>query len=126
MRISEDRLNAIAACAQQATPGPWRLGRDDSYHTVETLEGGLVSESIENARDATFIANSRQDVVDMLTEIRHAHDLIAKLWRVAEPTDHAVHDAIRQANYGGMIFARTDRGTSESATERTEAPDQVS
>lgn len=73
--ITAERLSQIEAEADAATPGPWRrqvsaCDHEDDTHTAIKGGGGLLSDCIEREEDATFIANARQNIPDLIAEVR--------------------------------------------------------
>jgi len=113
-------LLAIERRVLDATSGPWGIYLDPrQVSTVYSVSSGPAAEGYNMPggdfdsgdgmieEDATFIAHAREDVPALIAEVRRAHALIVKLWKVANPTDYPVHDAIRQAGYGSMIFEAT-------------------
>jgi|GEM_PF-2864709 len=117
-------LDAIEARANAASPMPWAFYDDDLWRGVTAEQLAAYDAAAERGddpewpggadqvfhgdpkvvEDAEFVAHARGDVPALTAEVRRAHALIVKLWKVANPTDYPVHDAIRQAGYGSMIF----------------------
>lgn len=88
-----EQLATYDTAAERGDDPEWPEGADQVFHGDPKV-----------AADAEFIARAREDVPALTAEVRRAHALIVKLWKVANPTDYPVHDAIRQAGYGSMIF----------------------
>ena len=75
--MDEQRLTEIEAREKAATPGPWR--EDHSLVALELVHQqrfgkGNMSKAEADAyrKDAAFIAHARQDVPDLLAEVREA------------------------------------------------------
>ena len=66
-----DRLEEIRQRAEAATPGPWKTVTHEEYSTVDVDEQGgeniaMVGSAIA---DADFIANAREDIPHLLSEV---------------------------------------------------------
>ncbi|TFW33738.1 hypothetical protein E4O92_05805 [Massilia horti] len=77
--ISEKRLLEIESRANRATPAPWKSyveGRDHTSGTSFIMtgtpeqRGGDIELSGATVADQDFIASARQDVVDLVNEVR--------------------------------------------------------
>lgn len=66
--MNDETLDAIEACANAATPGPWEHGGNDGLVWPERV-GDPVSASTE-PEDADFIAAARTDVPALVAEVR--------------------------------------------------------
>jgi hypothetical protein len=76
--LDERRIAAIAARADGAESGPWKAmleGRDHSSGSscVLTKDGGIDFDGASDA-DIEFIANARQDVLYLVSELRRVVD----------------------------------------------------
>lgn len=59
--MTDERLNDIAARAEKATPGPWGEGAPGNPR---------VYGPINNKGDRSFVAHSRQDIPELLAEVK--------------------------------------------------------
>jgi hypothetical protein len=78
-RLSDDELYAIEARCNAATPGPWRSfveGRDHTSGSSFIMTGPVESRGPDielmgaTPGDQDFIAHARQDVPQLLAELR--------------------------------------------------------
>lgn len=84
--MDEKRLKEIEERAAKATPGPWTTaGIDRRPYISNTLRVQDTNfwnlANFINAEDASFIAASRQDITDLLAEVKRLRGL---LFRVLE------------------------------------------
>jgi hypothetical protein len=77
--LSEGRLREIEERCQAATEGPWSVNKGESYegcpfcHVDGWEDHGEEWMNLDLA-DAMFVANARQDVPDLLAEVRRLRD----------------------------------------------------
>ena len=79
--MTDDELSDIAARANAATPGPWRVG----HYGVET-DDDVICDLFDNSGDDTlvlpdciFIANSIMDIPALIAEVRRLQEVNAHL-----------------------------------------------
>lgn len=83
-----ERLSEIEAREKAATPGPWTLRRRPPYNSADfdgrvSSRSGLVCERWPNGnlrewgRNGAFIGHARQDVPDLLEEVRRLQVAVA-------------------------------------------------
>ena len=91
--MTEERLAAIKARAEAATPGPWRVGYDGD---VLSAKGRCVVSSIHDdedrmprEHDAAFIAAAREDVTALLTEVERLR--AREEWLAGQVAAHSEH-----------------------------------
>ncbi len=86
--LSQERLDAIRARAETATPGPWqawRLGETIAYQVegprrlCEYDSRSAVFFNGLTRNDAMFIAHARQDISDLLAEIERLQSLLRSM-----------------------------------------------
>ena len=85
--MTEQELAEIRQRANAATPGPWKNfktgytknGRTDgeALECVKNLEGDITFAI--DAVDADFIAHARQDIPDLLAEVKRLNEVNARL-----------------------------------------------
>lgn len=83
-RLTPERIAEIEAREQAATEGPWLPGR----HTPETVwneNREIIAVHIKNKHNIPFIANARQDVPDLLNEVKRLQADNQKLREALEP-----------------------------------------
>mgnify|MGYP003543546260 CR=1 FL=1 len=90
--LTEERLQEIEARAAKATEGPWDRGSNlcaissphrSVAHVEFPLEYGMPRTPDEQAKhDAAFIRNSRQDIPDLVAEVRRLRE--AQQWRTMD------------------------------------------
>jgi hypothetical protein len=75
-RITPETLATIRQRTESATAGPWTTqGR-----YVIGADGIITAASYENAIDAAFIANARQDIPMLLAEIERLQSILEPLY----------------------------------------------
>jgi len=79
--MTSDELQAIKACAERATPGPWHY---DSYRTVFRASGPADDDICtvpqrERSADAVFIALAREDIPHLLAEVERLSNELDEL-----------------------------------------------
>lgn len=94
--LSDERIAEIRAREQAATPGPWEVeGKShmafacivssSQYDPINDRQRrivkmcGIASPAGEGSNNASFIANARQDVPDLLTEVTRLRSRVARL-----------------------------------------------
>lgn len=98
MMLSDARINEIKNRCEAATPGPWYEGfiDNDGEGPIPPELSGEIFTAAEGEHDqeictcwmlggdSQFIANARQDIPDLLTELSHSHKENAMLWKVLD------------------------------------------
>ena len=79
-------IEAIEARASKASPAPWECDRNDSlrwpvYIVTKNYKQGL---GFFAPADAKFIAHSRQDVRDLIAEVKRLREALGKLNKTLE------------------------------------------
>lgn len=113
--MNEADLSTIEARAIVATAGPWRVsnaldiigGRTNLEHITD---GGIIT-----LEDAEFIAAARQDVPDLLTEVRGLRAIIHDL--LNNPVTRDVTEAV-VIRHGGVVGTNTTPPAEVKATYR--------
>lgn len=99
MTITKERLAEIKARCDAATPGPWTSDLDEGSLRDA---GGHILGYVRSDQDREFLAQVRQDVPDLVTEIEQLRTLVKSaihsrdcLWcgapYVDESKRHAIH-----------------------------------
>ena len=75
--LTDEQLDAIAARANAAQPGPWLRYTQSDHASLRSSNGEMVAGTfgwewggIEHEADADFIAHAREDVPALLAEVR--------------------------------------------------------
>lgn len=74
------RLQEIKERCEKATPGPWELNEKDDYWDIRAGKEPVVSCGMEGEvtigiEDAKFVANSREDILWLLSQLEQGHQL---------------------------------------------------
>lgn len=89
--MTEERIAAIKARAEAATPGPWKAGKDDfTKNIIEAAKdrGTIIVQRRDDSNmfwssyipikqifaDAAFIAHAREDIPALLDEVERLRD----------------------------------------------------
>jgi hypothetical protein len=74
--LDAEELQAIAARAEAATPGPWR-SEGVWFEIGEPGEHGF--DNMASAEDAAFIAHARSDIPRLLAEVERLQTVVERL-----------------------------------------------
>jgi len=72
---NDQRIAEIEARCELATPGPWKLGEDE---TIEA-ESDCIACRLNTRQDAEFIANARTDIPYLLGQLAERDKEIERL-----------------------------------------------
>jgi glutathione S-transferase len=113
--MTEDRIAAIRARLEAATPGPWTIWDDpldieicnDDYsathmHAVAKLEN--ISPQVK--RNAQFIAQAPEDIAYLLAELDKARETNTRLNRRATKAEAFVGKSVEELRGKGLSFGR--------------------
>lgn len=94
--MTEEQLHAIQQRAEQATDGPWEAwvpdseledpainAQDGNWIAGTAYDGQSLSRAHNVEADTIFIAHARQDIPDLLKEVRRLQTLLANQWHDA-------------------------------------------
>lgn len=75
--MTEEDLRQIEERANAATPGPWRVLKEERDHFIDTVccKTPIVREDVTFIEDAEFIAHARTDIPALITALREAWDV---------------------------------------------------
>lgn len=87
--ITDERLRQIEERTTKATAGPWAVDRGEAHegdwfcHVDGWTDTG--TEWLNLALDdATFIANARQDVPDLVAEVRRLREMLGRVFSILD------------------------------------------
>ncbi|ANB49361.1 MULTISPECIES: hypothetical protein [Bacillus] len=100
-KLTKDQLEVIRKRSEEATEGPWRIGKQspNGLNNIGTI-GGLLTAQTTDEEDANFIANARQDIPSLLDHITFLNEVISNC-RCAECGDELGED---WATNSGVAF----------------------
>jgi len=118
--MTDEQLSEIEAREQAATLGPWQyggvpydryedpfiFGPNDEYVAQTTCDMQSGSQKHNINEDTIFIAHARQDIPDLLAEVRRLKDALAKalkprpLLTLEERDLLEIEDKIWRSRYG--------------------------
>lgn len=78
-KLTNQQLEEIAERADKATEGPWGIADISDGAWIVDEYGDIITGITERLPDATFIANSRQDIPDLLKHISKQRTEIERL-----------------------------------------------
>jgi len=116
MKLTQEQIEEIRKRAEDATPGPWKVGVDGyvcnaGFYVTDTIVEDITSNIFEK-EDAEFIANARQDIPALL-----AH--IAELERINFNIIHT--QAKRMGEYATMLPYHREDFCEDAEERRLEA-----
>jgi len=98
MTMDEKRLEAIEARTNAATPGPWEVREHEGMYALAGPNGWPIEDGNPDpaAPNFVFVAHAREDVPDLVAEVRRLRAVeaaeravieAAKAWASYEPPD---------------------------------------
>lgn len=123
-KLTEQQINEIEACANAATPGPWKVktgdedtdGRNFGVYEIDIVPRSNSGVLDEDAINEDFISSSRSDIPALVSDwrtLRSENDRLKKSIYSMEQDTACLPENVSVSEYVSQLRAEVERLTAE-------------